>query len=165
MIPAFVGVIITEVMIVCCRRLARKSPANYIILLIFTLCFSFIVACITLPYNPAVCLQAGIATALTTIALTHYAWTTTCDMTMRGGALHILIVALSIIVLSFSVFSPASFASPLLCGLVVILYGFFLIHDMNEIAGKNHHKLSIDDYVLGAMLIYIDIIYIFIYIL
>ncbi|MFN9952526.1 MAG: Bax inhibitor-1 family protein, partial [bacterium] len=77
----------------CCRSVARRVPLNYILLTVFTVSFSFIVAFITVPYTPDVVIQAGAATALTTIALTFYALKTKTDMTMYGGALYILSVA------------------------------------------------------------------------
>lgn len=47
----------------------------------------------------------------------------------------------------------------------VLIFGLYLIFDTQLILGKGRHKLSIDDYVLGALILYIDIIMIFIYIL
>ena len=52
-----------------------------------------------------------------------------------------------------------------LCGLFVCLYGLFLLCDTQLVVGKGRHKLSLDDYVAGAMLIYTDIIMIFVYLL
>ncbi len=106
LVPAFVLSIFIEIAILCCRHLARRVPINYILLLIFTVSFSFIVAFITIPYAPDAVIQAGAATALTTIALTAYALTTKSDMTMYGGALYIFSVAIFMITISFALFSP-----------------------------------------------------------
>ena len=153
--------IFIEIAILCCRNVARKVPVNYIMLLLFTLAFSFIVAVITVPYSPAIVIQAGAATALTTIALTVYALTTKTDMTFYGGALYILSVAMTMIIVTFSLFSPASLYNPIWCALAVIFYGFFLIYDTQLIAGRGHYKLSVDDYIIGALIIYLDIIMLF----
>jgi len=48
--------------------------------------------------------------------------------------------------------------------LCVCLYGLFLLCDTKLII-DGRHGLSIDDYIAGAMLIYSDIIMIFIYML
>ena len=104
---------------------------------------------------------AGAATALTTIALTVYALTTKTDMTFYGGALYILSVAMTMIIVTFSLFSPASLYNPIWCALAVIFYGFFLIYDTQLIAGRGHYKLSVDDYIIGALIIYLDIIMLF----
>ena len=78
-----------------------------------------------------------------------------------GGLIWIFSVALMMIILSFALFSPATLYSPFLTGLIVMLYGFFLIYDTQLVAGGGQHKLDIDDYVIGAMLIYTDIIMLF----
>ena len=160
-IPAFIFAIVIEIAIVCCRSLARRVPINFILLALFTISFSFIVAFCTVPYDAAAVIQAGGATALTTIALTVYAWRTEEDHTMCGGMLYILSAAVTMLILSFALFSPATLIIPFLSALVVVLYGLFLVYDTQIVAGKGHHKLSIDDYILGALIIYLDIIMLF----
>lgn len=46
-----------------------------------------------------------------------------------------------------------------------MLFGIYLIIDTQMILGGKTIELSIDDYALAAMLLYIDIIQIFLYIL
>ena len=53
----------------------------------------------------------------------------------------------------------------LLCALGVLLFGLYLIFDTQLILGKGRYSLSIDDYILGALVLYVDIIMIFIYLL
>ena len=45
------GVFFTEIPIICCPSVARNVPLNYILLLIFTLCESYLVAYTTLFMN------------------------------------------------------------------------------------------------------------------
>ncbi len=53
----------------------------------------------------------------------------------------------------------------------VMLFSMYLVYDTQLIAGfrgngmENKHKLGADDYVLGALILYLDIINIFIYLL
>ena len=159
--PAFVTYIIAQISIFCCRNVARKVPTNYIILTIFTVAFSFIVTWITAGYPVDIVLQAAAATALTTVALTIYAFKTDTDLTMMGGLIWIASVALMMIILTFAIFSPATLYSPFLCGIIVCFYGFFLIYDTQLVAGGRKHQLDVDDYVIGAMIIYTDIIMLF----
>jgi len=49
--------------------------------------------------------------------------------------------------------------------LMSIVYSIYLIIDTQLILGGKHKSLSLDDYVLGAVLIYIDIISLFLKIL
>ena len=51
------------------------------------------------------------------------------------------------------------------CAMGVILFGMYLVYDTQLICGKHKLKLSIDDYIIAALILYIDIIQIFLYIL
>ena len=110
-------------------------PLNYILLALFTFSFSFLVAFYTVPYEAAVVLQSGGATALTTIALTVYAWRTDEDHTICGGLLYILPAAMTMLILSFALFSPSTLYAPFVCALLVVFYGLFLVIDTQIIAG------------------------------
>lgn len=46
-----------------------------------------------------------------------------------------------------------------------ILFGIYLIYDTQLIVGDRSRVMSIDDYVMAAMMLYIDIVQLFIYIL
>ena len=96
--------ILVEIAIVCWRKNARKVPLNYILLTVFTVSLSILVAYITIPFNPHDVILAWVTTALTTIALTIYALTTKKDMTMCGGSLYIFVVALFMIIITFKFF-------------------------------------------------------------
>ena len=52
-----------------------------------------------------------------------------------------------------------------LCALGTLIFGIYLIFDTQLIVGEGRYKLGIDDYILGAMILYVDIIMIFIYLL
>ena len=51
--------------------------------------------------------------------------------------------------------------------LVAILFGFYLLIDLQQVMGgsHNHFTFSPDDYILAALVIYLDIINLFLYIL
>jgi FtsH-binding integral membrane protein len=53
------------------------------------------------------------------------------------------------------------------CGIGVIVFGMYLVFDTQYIVGGQNRKYSInkDDYIMGAMILYIDIINLFIFIL
>lgn len=62
-------------------------------------------------------------------------------------------------------FTNSPFIQALYCGLGVLLFGIYIVVDTQLIVGGRSAELEIDDYFLGAMLLYVDIISIFIYIL
>lgn len=125
---------ITEIAIFCCKSVAKKVPNNYIALTIFTVTFGIVIAAIcgsvyNAYSNGAVLVMVSALMAFAvTLALTLYACTTKTDFTMCGGALWIISVVL-LIVFIFSFFIWSVFWQLLVCGLVIICYGFYLIYD------------------------------------
>jgi FtsH-binding integral membrane protein len=53
----------------------------------------------------------------------------------------------------------------LYCCLGAIAFGIFLIIDIQLISGGHRYELSLDDYVTGALILYIDIIQILLFLL
>ena len=146
----------------CCRDVARKVPTNYILLFLFTGCFTFSVCTITSFYPSSDVITAAAMTAGVTFALTLYACTTKTDFTMCGGLFFILGMVL-ILTVAFSWFmSFGGWWHPVISGILCVVYGLYLIYDTQLIVGKGQHKLNKDDYIIGALLLYIDIIMLFI---
>ena len=110
--------------------------------------------------------MAAVMTLVLTISLTIYAFTTKKDYTYLGGTFFILVSALLLLGL-FVFFFNSEFLYTLYSVLGVILYSYYLIYDTQLLAGGSHKhfKLSLDDYVLAALFIYIDVILLFLYIL
>ena len=79
-----------------------------------------------------------------------------------------MIVVLSaalFILLIVTLFTDSPFMRNLYCCLGVIVFGFYLIIDTQMIMGGRTIELSIDEYAIAAMILYIDIIQIFLYLL
>jgi FtsH-binding integral membrane protein len=102
-----------------------------------------------------------------TIACTLYAFTTKNDFTYGRGMIWVLAMALLMLVLFSTIFAMEgdTFAYNCIIALCVVLLGFFLIHDTQLIVGKGKWRLGLDDYIVGALIIYVDIITIFLYLL
>lgn len=99
------------------------------------------------------------------LALTIYALRTTNDLTMYGGSLYIFSTALIICSLVLLFVPNSRFWTVFFSGLSVILFGFYLIYDVQIIVGGGRYEIDNDDYILGALIIYIDIIMLFLHIL
>ena len=98
------------------------------------------------------------------VALTLYDCYTEEDFTTKMGILIVLLVCLVMLGL-VSLFVDSPFLDNLYCMVGVLLFGFYLILDTQMIIGGKSVELSVDDYMLAAMLLYIDIIQMFLYIL
>lgn len=144
----------------CVRSLARTVPTNYILLLVFTLGESYLVSCTTSMYQPSSVLLAAVLTAAMVLALTVYACNTKTDFTVCGGALFVAVTLLFVASI-FEIFFPVPLLRLIISVISVLVFSIYLIYDTQLILGKQHLKLTIDDYIFAAMNLYIDIITIF----
>jgi FtsH-binding integral membrane protein len=97
-------------------------------------------------------------------ALTLYAIFTRTDFTIKWGIVIVLFMAMLFLgIFSWIAWTP--FLNTLYCSLGLILFGIYIVIDTQLIMGGKRFQLSMDDYVVGALLLYIDIIQIFLYIL
>ena len=163
-VVAMVGYMVTLYALGCYKSIARSVPTNYILLSIFTGCMSYMVAGITSFYEPEIVLAAAVLTAAAVGALTVYAYTTKTDFTYCGGAMWaFFFIVLTCSIMSF--FMRGRVAQVWISGLVIFIVSFYIIFDTQLIMGNQSHALDIDDYVFAAMILYIDIVRLFLEIL
>ena len=116
--------------------------------------------------DPRIVAEAAILTWAVTLSITTYTMTLKeSDFTFCGPILFVLVFAIL-----FS--SPMAFFWGVDVNLIsavlgVLCYSLYLIADTILILGGKHwkHQFSKDDYILGALTFYLDIINIFLYIL
>jgi len=160
---------IVSLFLTCYSSIARKVPTNYILLGLFTFCETYIVGFVTVFAEPSDVLLAAVLAMTMTLVLTLYACTTKTDITMWGAALWIAGWALLTFSLLFFIIAPRNAAYNTVviavAVLTIVVYGFYLIYDTQLIMGGKRYELSIDDYVVAALVLYIDIIVLFLKIL
>jgi FtsH-binding integral membrane protein len=86
------------------------------------------------------------------------------DFTIKWGLVAVLAMSLFMLAI-FGIFWPTRFLYSVYCSLCVLLFGIYLIIDTQLIIGGKRIALTIDEYVAAALLLYVDIITIFLYIL
>ena len=145
----------------CYRKIARTVPLNYILLAIFTISESYLVSCITMGYEPKMVATAAVMTAAVTLSLTAYAFSDKSkDFTIMGGMWFMffgIIIAAAFV--NFFVRSPI--LQIILSCCFAVIFGVYIIYDTQLIVGKKELALEIDDYIFGAMMLYLDIINLF----
>lgn len=146
------------------RSACTKVPLNYILLTVFTLTECYMVSAMTAFYPPQNVLIAAVLTAIMSITLTIYACFTKTDLTMLGGFLFCAAVCL-IFGMILSLIFPSRIFSVVISVLCVVLFSVYLVYDTQLILGKGEYKLTPDDYIWGALRLYMDIITIFIHLL
>ena len=160
----FFLLLIIPCVITCYQGLMRQVPQNYIILLIFTLAESYVVGFICAYSKPEIVFMAAAMTFVMVLSLTFYAINTNNDITMQGGFLFIFSSAILLFIF-FGFFIRNSLYSVILSLFCVILFSFYIIYDTQLIMGNRQGMIQIDDYILGAFMIYTDIIGLFIQLL
>lgn len=163
-IPSSIIMLIIFYTLLYSKTCARTVPTNYILLSVFTVCFAFISSFSTAVANPVNVFIALVLTAAVTVGLTIYAITTKNDITMCGGFLFMLgVVMIFASILAF-VFQSEIFMI-IITAFSVLLMGLYIVYDTQIIVGGRNCELEVDDYVLGAMILYLDIMQLFLAIL
>jgi FtsH-binding integral membrane protein len=141
---------------------SRKVPINYILLFLWTTCEAYIVATLTSIFDPSIVLLAASGTLVMTIAMTIYACFAKTNFSLKGGLLSSGLGILFLLTV-FSFFIPILQAIIALFG--ICLYSLFLIFDTMRIIGRFEKEFSQEDYIIAALMVYMDIIEIFLYML
>ncbi|CAK69004.1 unnamed protein product (macronuclear) [Paramecium tetraurelia] len=155
--------IIIEIILLWIPKYSWRVPHNYLFVFVFTLAESYTISQLcSYVFNKYrfIVLMAAALTLAAVIGLTLYACKTKKDFTTKGAFLFMASTSLFLFAILSGVYYDQ--AMSLLYSLISsMLFGIYLIYDTQLIIGGSTHKLSIDDYIIGAMFIYIDIIYLF----
>lgn len=154
----------------CYTTFARLVPINYIFLGIFTLCEACIVAVAAAIYSFQTVMLVAILIVSLSVTLIVYAFTTRTDFTTTGGLSGVLawtIFAFGILTIWITLGNGVAFEMKTIAIAVisVCIYGIYLVYDMQFVLGGGQFELTLDDYILGALVLYIDIVVLFIRIL
>lgn len=158
--------LILAISMTCCSHLLRQHPTNLIILAGFTLLESVSVGFVCAMYEVESVLWVLAATACIVGALTLFACTTKVDMTSMGGYLRSTSLALFFLGLAgLFLRIPLLQAAYAMGG--AILFSGYIVYDTQLVVGGKHQskRLSIDDYVVAALSIYMDIVRLFMFLL
>ncbi|XP_073835699.1 protein lifeguard 1-like [Musca autumnalis] len=157
--------LVISLLLSCCSDLRRKSPINYICLIIFTLAQTFLLAVVSCRYDTKVILMAAGSTALICVALSLFAMQTKWDFTPLRGVLLISLIVLLILGLLLYFFRSYMLMI-IYCSIGVFVYSVFIIYDTQLMVGGNHaYAIGPDEHVFAALNLYIDILQIFLFLL
>ena len=153
----------------CCTDVFRKCALPFFIA--FTLVFSLLVGIIVCGYQSKVVLIAVGITFVVVAALTAYACKylfilglTKTDFTGCGPYLMIFCVVMMIFGI-VAIFWRDPIVHLVYSCLSALLFAFYLVFDTQLILGRGEISFSLDDAYLAAIMLYIDIIQLFLHIL
>ncbi|XP_066564536.1 protein lifeguard 2 isoform X1 [Amia ocellicauda] len=155
---------ITYLTLSCCSGPRRQFPWNLILLAVFTLSLSYMTGMLSSYYNTkSVLLCLGI-TALVCLSITIFSFQTKFDFTSCQGVLFALVMVMFFSGIILAVVLPFGYVpwlQALYAVLGAILFTMFLAFDTQLLMGNRRYAMSPEEYIFGALNIYLDIIYIF----
>lgn len=156
--------IICLLVLTCFPIVARTVPTNYILLTIFTLFEAYLVSTICSTTSPRIVLMAASMTCALTLGLTIYACITKSDFTVYNTLFFIGTLTLFFFGF-FLLFTQNKVIHIVFCCAGVLMYSLYLVYDTQLLIGNKENRLEADDYIYGAMMLYLDIINIFVFLL
>lgn len=172
---ASIAVTIGVMCVFCCApQLMRQSPANYIILAVFTMAEGVMIGFICIQYTRESVLIVTAVTTFVVFGLTLFACQTKSDFTGCGPYLFAGLLVLMGMSFAFWIASMLGLHGQafetmrmVYAGFGAMLFSFYIVYDTQLIIGGKHHKhqFSVDDYAMAAINLYLDIINLFIFLL
>jgi FtsH-binding integral membrane protein len=162
------GSIAIMIALTCFPKIGRRVPLNYILLFLFTAATAYWVGTVCAIYEENgrgkyVAIAAGLTAAMT-LALALFATFTKRDITTWGWGLFCLSIG-AFMFMWLAIFFRTSWIYNVVLCVILVLYGIYLVYDIQLIMGNKTMKLSEDEYIIASLVIYVDIINIFVLIL
>ncbi|XP_076455617.1 protein lifeguard 2-like [Babylonia areolata] len=168
-IVAYVIFLIVYFVLICIPSVRRKSPGNFICLAIFTVAFSYLTATISSFHDTKIVLLAAGITGAVCLAISIFAVQTKIDFTLCSGLLFALVMVLFFFgiacMVTFYCWGYNHIMDTVYAGLGALVFALFLVYNTQQIVGGRKHELSAEEYIYGALQLYLDVVYIFIFIL
>lgn len=143
---------------------SRKHPWNLVGLSMVTLSLSYMVGTVASYHNTTAVIIALGSTLVISFTIIIFSAQTRLDFTICNGVLLILSVDLLMFGF-FSIFFYSSVLQIVYGCLGALLYALFLAVDCQLVMGRQKYSLDPEEYIFAALIIYLDIIMIFLYIL
>jgi len=161
LIFSFIGLLTITIMFACSKTMRSSVPRNYLLLLLFTIFEGHLVSITCAMVDRDVIVLAMILTGGIFLVLTGHAITAKRDYTIAWRIM--LTLAIVSLFLGIVRIFYRSEGTELLYGFLGILSScFYILYDTQMIFGGSHRSFDLDDYILAAMAIYLDIVVLFI---
>ncbi|KAM9803600.1 protein lifeguard 3 isoform 2-T3 [Syngnathus typhle] len=139
-----------------------------VIVMFFLFCFKHPMYLFSSYYETKAVLLAMGITALVCVTVTVFCFQTKVDFTSCGGFLciaAILLVILGMVTSIVLAFHYVPWLHMLYAAIGAIVYTLFLVYNTQLLIGNRELAISPEEYVYGALSLYIDIVHIFLFIL
>ncbi|CAH8553735.1 unnamed protein product [Schistosoma rodhaini] len=162
---AYAVFFVTYLVLGCIVSVRRRFPGNYICLTVFTLALSYMAGSIGAFYGAEAALIAVALTFALCICITLFAMQTRFDFTMCSGFLFVfscvvMLTGIAIMIVYF-VLGPNKILQGVYSGILTLLFGLYLAYDTQLIMGGREFELEPEEYIFGAMQLYVDVVFMF----
>ncbi|XP_077497161.1 protein lifeguard 3-like [Amblyomma americanum] len=166
MMGAGIGSFALLLVLTCCPNVARSFPQNFFLLFGFTILTGISMAGTCVFYGREEVMWAAGITAGVFILLTIFAMQTAIDFTACTGITLVLMIILLIFGIVVSIFPSKTLFMVYSCGGAAIFCLFIVVDTQLIVGGSNRQcAVSPEDYIFGALTLYLDIINLFLFIL
>ncbi|XP_032620351.1 protein lifeguard 3 [Chelonoidis abingdonii] len=160
--------LLVTVGIIAVFTFVKRFPWNLILLSIFTLAMAFMTGAIASWYKTEAVLITMVITAIVAIIVTVFCFQTKVDFTSCTGlfcVLGIVVTVTGIITAIVLSFTYVKWLHMLYAAIGAIVFTLFLAYNTQLVLGNRKNAISPEEYVYGAMEIYMNIVQIFIFLL
>ncbi|CAM4590026.1 unnamed protein product [Leuciscus chuanchicus] len=163
-LSSYIIFLVVAICLSVCSTFSRTHPWNLLGLSVVTLSLSYMVGTVASFHNTDAVVIALGSTLVISFAIIVFSAQTRLDFTVCNGIL--LILAVNFLMFGFFCIFFYSRVLQVLYGcLGALLYAVFLAVDCQLVMGRQKYSLNPEEYVFAALIIYLDIIMIFLYIL
>ena len=146
------------------RRLARTVPINYIMLGIITLSESYFLSMIVAEYTPQSVFMCALITTAAFVGMTFQAVFTRSDLTIYGTLIAGML-ALMIVMAVMFLFTAIPFIVVVINVIGAAIAMLFVVIDTQLILQKRKYNITLDDYIVASLILYLDFVELFIHLL
>ncbi|XP_051984449.1 protein lifeguard 1 [Xyrauchen texanus] len=163
-LSSYIVFLVVAMCLSCCSSFSRAHPWNLVGLSLVTLSLSYMVGTVASYHNTTSVIIALGSTLVISFTIIIFSAQTRVDFTICNG----ILLTLSVDLLMFGFFCIFFYSTILQvvygC-LGALFYALFLAVDCQLVMGRQKYRLSAEEYVFAALILYLDIIMIFLYIL
>lgn len=161
---SYVVFLVPLIAISCCGEFRRKHPWNLIALSVLTLSMSYMTGVIASFYDTDAVIMAVGITVVVCFTVVIFSLQSKYDFTSCAGVLFVCVIVLFIFGI-LCIFIRNNILHIVYASLGALVFTCFLAVDTQMLLGNKKLSLSPEEYVFGALNLYLDIINIFLYIL
>ncbi|XP_060901318.1 protein lifeguard 1 [Labrus mixtus] len=152
------------IVLFCCKNFSRRHPWNIVGLVVITVSFSYMVGTVAAFHQTSAVVVTMASTIAISLAILAFSVQTRFEFNICYGILLVLAVDM-IVFFIFLTFYISHVLDVTYGCLGALVFALFLMIDVQLLMGKTSEGVDPEEYVSAALIIYLDIVLIFLYLL